>query len=177
MSPYLFLLPVNTKKNEEKQLQIKLRDFDLQSAGFFPQDFLVGLFVFEKDSKKDDEIINATLELIQGIGLWILAVGDVLGVASLVVTLAGSMPVGFALAIVALSMGALGLIIIGLINLVNGLRLSEISIQITDQFTFDTNTLNPGQFVLRKFNVDLIGSTIQKMTGKYEITLKWTGVA
>jgi len=31
--------------------------------------------------------------------------------------------------------------------------------------------------VLRKFNVDLIGSTIQKMTGKYEITLKWTGVA
>lgn len=165
------------KKDDSKALQLKLRDFNLLSAGFFPQDFLVGLFIFEKDSKKDDVQLQITMELIQDIGLWILAAGDAIAIAALAVTLGGAMPAGFALAIVALAMGAIGLLLIGIVSLVNNLRLAEISIQITDQFTFDTNTLNPGQFVLRKFNVDLIGSTIQKMTGKYEITLKWTGVA
>lgn len=165
------------KKNDEKQLQIKLRDFDLQSAGFFPQDFLVGLFVFEKDSKKDDEIINATLELIQCIGLWVLAVGDVLGVASLVVTLAGSMPVGFALAIVALAMGAVGLIIIGIINLVNGLRLSEISIQVTDLFRFEDATINIGERVLNKHAVTLNGSLFESISGSYDVTFCWERTA
>ena len=165
------------KKNDEKQLQVKLRDFDLQSAGFFPQDFLVGLFVFEKDSKKDDEIIKFTMELLQDIGLWVLAVADAIAIAALVVTLGGSMPAGFALAIVALSMGAVGLLIIGIVSLVNGLRLSEVSIQVTDLFRFQDATIKIGERVLNKHAVTINGSLFESISGNYEVTFRWERTA
>lgn len=165
------------KKNDEKQLQIKLRDFDLQAAGFFPQDFLVGLIVFEKDSKKDDEIIKFTMELIQDIGLWILAVADALAIGSLFVALGGSLPVGFAMAITSLAMGAVGLLIIGVISLVNGLRLAEISIQVTDRFTFPDPPINIGERALNKHAVTINGSLIEAMKGHYDLTFRWERTA
>jgi hypothetical protein len=165
------------KKNDVKQLQIKLRDFDLRAAGVFPQDFLLALFVFEKDSKKDDERLKFTMELIQDIGLWVLAAADVIAVAALIVTLASTTPVGMALIIASGIIGAVGLLIIGVISLVNNLRLAEISLQVTDLFTFPDPPINVGEEVINTHPVALAGSLSGVLKGNYELQFKWERTA
>ncbi|HRF76988.1 MAG TPA: hypothetical protein PLJ00_12290 [Chitinophagales bacterium] len=165
------------KKNDFKQLQIKLRDFDLRAAGVFPQDFLLALFVFEKDSKKDDERLKFTMELIQDIGLWVLAAADVIAIAALVVTIASTSPVGMALIIASGVIAAIGLSIIGVISLINNLRLAEISLQVTDLFTFPDPPINVGEQVINKHQVVLAGSLSGVMKGNYDLQFRWERTA
>ena len=160
--------------------EILFSGFTLDALGVnepIPQDFLLALFVFEKDSKKDDERLKFTMELIQDIGLWVLAAADVIAIAALVVTIASTSPVGMALIIASGVIAAIGLSIIGVISLINNLRLAEISLQVTDLFTFPDPPINVGEQVINKHQVVLAGSLSGVMKGNYDLQFRWERTA
>lgn len=176
-------LDVNTielgkfKSGDDIAVNKTIIDFDLREANVFPQRFFTGLFLIDKDSKKDDEKLQAKIDLHADVSTYALALADVLGAVAIALVFTVAVEaiiitgwVLFALAaIVAVYSTVFG-------HFLPQLRLSEVSNQISDAFSFDLQTLAPGQFEIRKFDVDLIGSKFEKMTGKYELSLKWARV-
>ena len=177
------LLDVNTielgkfKSGDDIAINKTIIDFDLREANVFPQRFFTGLFLIDKDSKKDDEKLQAKIDLHANISAYALALADVFGAVAIALVFTVAVEaiiitgwVLFALA----SIFAIYSTVFG--HFLPQLRLSEVSNQISDAFSFDLQTLAPGQFEIRKFDVDLVGSKFEKMTGKYELSLKWARI-
>lgn len=165
------------KKGDSKELSLKLKDFDLREAGFFPQNFLLSVLLFDKDAKnKDDEKINRIKDLLIDVGCWGLAVADVISIGGFITVLAGGTTVATALIIGALAIGAISIMIL-IAGGITALRAADFSETILDFFIFDNPPLAIGEFVDVTKRAVIQSAHDGLLKGNYDITFRWERTA
>jgi len=153
------------KKGETKQLGNTLQDFDLRAAGTFPQNFLAGFIVKEKDLANEER--DGDIALIMAIiSIAVFEIGFAMMMLSAIPVLA---PIGI-FGLLTMLLGA-GIYLFGF--LIPGTALIDTSDIITDNFIFNIPPVIPvGTAFSRQLNADIKGSMLG-VKGKYNLNIRW----
>lgn len=157
------------KKGETKQLGITLKDFDLRAAGTFPQNFLAGYILRDKDLASEERdgdialILGFIAAAIFEIGFGMMALSTIPVLAPLEIFALLSMLVG------------VGLYIFGF--LIPAMTITDSSTVITDNFVFDIPPVIPvGTAFSRQINSEIRGSLLN-IKGNYQLNTRWERTA
>ena len=164
------------KVAEEKVLNTLIRDFDLREANTFPQTFIAGIFVIERDTKKDDATLERTIDIASQVALAALVAGQLGGLGALAALITKIPPLLVASLVFVIVTLAIAILIEIFGVIVPQLRLSEVSQELQDIFVMDINTLGVGESESNTFNAQLTGTNFLKLKGNYDVTVKWERV-
>ena len=157
------------KKEETKQIGIDIKDFDLRAAGVFPQSFLVGFVVTDKDLASEEQVAENAI-VVAIIGAVIFEIG-------LSMLFLSAIPALAPLAIVALLTMLLGIGIYTFGFLIPVAILSDSSGLVPDSFIFNIPPVIPiGTAFSRQLNAELEGG-IMGLKGNYKLNIRWERTA
>ena len=157
------------KKEETKQIGIDIKDFDLRAAEVFPQNFLVGFVVSDKDlaSEERDGDIALILDILS---IAITEIGVAMMLLSAIPVLAPIGIVGLITAIVGVGLNVFGYII-------PSIALADFSEVVSDSFIFNIPPVIPiGAAFSRQLNFEMHGA-LTKIKGNYKLNIRWERTA